>query len=153
MVLKERVAISSKVSQPILCFGRLLEQGFGRDGVEQALVHGGGQVNIPLQMQNRSMTVLGHVRVLQAATNDEVPQMVRMVRAEVDQALTNSPIGWSVNNSGYIVGRHLSDSFQDPSLAFPTLHSAQFRTTLVKGDDGLWYTLELNEPLAFDHST
>ena len=93
------------------------------------------------------MTVLGHVRVLQAATNQEVPQMVRMVRAEVDQALINSPIGWSANNSGYIVGRHLSDSFQDPSLAFPTLHSAQFRSTLVKGDDGLWYTLELNEPL------
>lgn len=38
------------------------------------------------------MTVLGHVRVLQAATNQEVPQMVRMVRAEVDQALINSPI-------------------------------------------------------------
>ena len=52
-----------------------------------------GQVNIPLQMQNKSMTVLGHVRVLQAATNSDVPEMVRMVRAEVEQTLINSPIG------------------------------------------------------------
>jgi len=118
VVLKERVAISSKVSQPILCFGRLLEQGFGIDGVEQALVHGGGQVNIPLQMQNRSMTVLGHVgvRVLQAATNQEVPQMVRMVRAEVDQALINSPIGWSVNHFRYIVGMHMSMEFRESEV-------------------------------------
>ena len=59
ILLKERVAISSKVSQPILCFGHLLEQGFGIDGVEQALVHSGGAINIPLQLQNKSMTAMG----------------------------------------------------------------------------------------------
>ena len=46
VTLKERVAISSKVSQPILCFGHLLEQGFGIDGVEQALVHAANHINI-----------------------------------------------------------------------------------------------------------
>ena len=49
--------------------------------------------------------------------------------------LSNIPFGWSVNTSGYIVGKHLSDSFQDPTLAFPALQGAQYRTTLVKGDD------------------
>ena len=98
-------------------------------------------------MQNRSMTVSGHVRVLQVSADRDLPQIVRMVRAEVDQVLINSPTGWSVNNAGYISGRHLGDSFQDPSLAFPALQGAQFRTTLVKGDDGSWYTLELNEPM------
>ena len=80
-----------------------------------------GQVNIPLQMQNKSMTVLGHVRVLQAATNSDVPEMVRMVRAEVETNVDQQPhwtIGWSVNNSGYIVGRHFSDSFQIPHWPF-----------------------------------
>ena len=95
----------------------------------------------------RSMTVSGHVRVLQVSADRDLPQIVRMVRAEVDQVLINSPTGWSVNNAGYISGRHLGDSFQDPSLAFPALQGAQFRTTLVKGDDGSWYTLELNEPM------
>ena len=124
VTLKERVAISSKVSQPILCFGHLLEQGFGIDGVEQALIHTGGRVNIPLQMQNKSMTVLGHVRVLQSAVEHDGLQVVRTVRAEVMDELSNIPFGWSVNTSGYIVGKHLSDSFQDPTLAFPALQGA-----------------------------
>ena len=134
------------VSQPILCFGHLLEQGFGIDGREQSLIHAAGGINIPLQMQNKSMAVLGHVRVLQAAPAVQGPQVVRMVKAEVEQSLINSPIGWSVNATGYIVGRHLSDSFQDPSLAFPGLQGPQC-TTIAKGDDGCWYILELNEPL------
>ena len=147
IVLKEKVAISSRVSQPILCFGHLLEQGFGIDGREQSLIHAAGGINIPLQMQNKSMAVLGHVRVLQAAPTVHGPQVVGMVKAEVEQTLINSPIGWSVNATGYIVGRHLSDSFQDPSLAFPGLQGPQCRTTIAKGDDGRWYILELNEPL------
>ena len=147
VTLKERVAISSKVSQPTLCFGHLFEQGFGIDGVEQALIHTGGRVNIPLQMQNKSMTVLGHVRELQTAVEHDGPQVIRTERAEVMDELSNIPFGWSVNTSGYIVGKHLSDSFQDPTLAFPALQGAQYRTMLVKGDDQKWYILELNEPL------
>eukprot|EP00435_Cladocopium_sp_Y103_P039736 s2263_g10.t1 len=120
ILLKERVAISSGITQPILCFGHLLEQGFGIGGVEQSLVHRGGA---------------------------EEPKVIRAVQAEVQQELINSPIGWSVNNAGYIIGRHLSDHFQDPSLAFPALQGPQCRTTLVKLDDGSWCILALNEPL------
>ena len=54
---------------------------------------------------------------------------------------------WTVNTAGYIVGRHMTDSFQDPTLAFPALQGPQHRTTLVKGDNGKWQILELNEPL------
>ena len=98
-------------------------------------------------MQNRSMTVLGHIRVLQASPVQDEVQVVRAVCAEVMDELVNSPIGWAVNTAGYIVGRHLSDSCQDPTLAFPALQGAQYRTTLAKGDDSKWYVLELNEPL------
>ena len=73
--------------------------------------------------------------------------MVRAVRADVSQDLVNSSVGWSVNSSGYIVGRHLGSGFQDPTLSFPALQGPQYRTTLAKGDDGAWYILELNEPL------
>ena len=93
------------------------------------------------------MTVLGHIRVLQASPVQDDVQVVRAVRAEVMDELVNSPIGWAISTAGYIVGRHLSDSFQDPTLAFPALQGAQYRTTLVKGDDSKWYILELNEPL------
>jgi len=66
VILKERVAISSKVTQPVLCFGHFLEHGFGIDGVEQALTHSNGSISIRLQMHNKNTGVLGHVRVLQA---------------------------------------------------------------------------------------
>ena len=94
------------------------------------------------------MTVLGHIRVLQASPVQDDVQVVRAVCAEVMDELVNSPIGLgNQDTAGYIVGRHLSDSFQDPTLAFPALQGAQYRTTLVKGDDSKWYILELNEPL------
>ena len=59
----------------------------------------------------------------------------------------NSSVGGTVNTARYIVGRHITDSFQDPTLAFPALQGPQHRTTLVKGDNGKWQILELNEPL------
>ena len=129
VVLKERVAISSRVTQPILCFGYLLEHGFAIDGVEQALIHASGKINIPLQMQNKSMTILGHVRVLLSAPGQDQLQLVRAVRAEVMDGLINSLIGWTVSDMGYLVGRHLSDSFQDPSLAFSALQGPHYRNT------------------------
>ena len=70
--------------------------------------------------------------MLQSAVEHDGLQVVRTVRAEVMDELSNIPFGWSVNTSGYIVGKHLSDSFQDPTLAFPALQGAQYRTTLVK---------------------
>ena len=115
------------MSQPILCFG--------------------GDSSIPLQLQNKSMAVLGHIKVLQVPLHRDVPQMVRAVHAKVDQTLVDNPIGWSVNNVGYIISRHLSDSYQDPALAFPWVQGPQCRTTLVKGDDNAWHMIELNEPL------
>lgn len=129
VVLKERVAISSRVTQPIPCFGYLLEHGFAIDGVEQALIHASGKINIPAQMQNKSMTILGHVRVLLSAPGQDQLQLVRAVRAEVMDGLINSLIGWTVSDMGYIVGRHLSDSFQDPSLAFSALQGPHYRNT------------------------
>ena len=147
VVLKERVAISSRVTQPIPCFGYLLEHGFAIDGVEQALIHASGKINIPLQMQNKSMTILGHVRVLLSAPGQDQLQLVRAVRAEVMDGLINSLIGWTVSDMGYIVGRHLSDSFSRPFTCVFCTPRATLQKYLVTGDDGLWYSLELTEPL------
>ena len=54
--LKERVALSSRVSQPIISFGHLLEGGWSIDGREQALTHSLG-AHIPVELQNRSLVV------------------------------------------------------------------------------------------------
>jgi acetylglutamate kinase len=73
-----------------LCFGYLLEQGFGIDGREQVLIHGGGETNEhSTSTAKESMAVLGQIRVLQAPFVEGL-QVVRMVRAEVEHSLINS---------------------------------------------------------------
>ena len=69
-----------------------MEQGFCIEGVEQALTHSAGAITIPLQMQNKSMTAMGHVRMLQQLPEPVLPQVIRTVRAEVRQGLVNSSI-------------------------------------------------------------
>ena len=48
--LRERVAVSSRVHQPILSFGRLMENGWTIDGRAQALTHSLG-AHIPVELQ------------------------------------------------------------------------------------------------------
>ena len=94
------------------------------------------------------MVVMGHIRVLSSEPCENVPEAVRAVHASVTDSLVQSPVGWSINMSGYIVGRHRGSIFQDPTLAFPDLQGPQHRTTLVKDDNSKWCLLELNEPLS-----
>ena len=90
MILKEKVAISSKVNQPILCYGRLMEQGFGINATEQSLVQHGSNTNVPIHMQNRSMAIVGQVRMISALDGAVVPCAVRAISAEVNEDLVNS---------------------------------------------------------------
>jgi len=73
--IRERVT----VSQPILCFGRLMEQGWSINSREQALVHEaeGKEVKIPVEVQNRSLTVLGHIRMIEEIGGEDDVSYVR----------------------------------------------------------------------------
>ena len=59
ILLRERIAISDKVGQPILCFRYLLENGWGIDAAQQTLTHAVADAHVPLEMQNKSMIVQG----------------------------------------------------------------------------------------------
>ena len=63
VLIRERVAVSSMVNQPILCFGRLLENGWCVDGQQQALTHMAG-AHVPIELQNKSIVVQGEIRML-----------------------------------------------------------------------------------------
>ena len=86
VVLKERVAISPHVTQPILCFGRLLQSGWSMDSREQVLTHEAG-VKVPIELQNMSVTVKGWVRAINSSDDVSVSQptslAVRAVRSDV----------------------------------------------------------------------
>ena len=155
VVLRESVAVSAHVQQPILCFGRLMQSGWGVDAGEQSLVHSTG-VRIPLELQHQSVVVKGSVRAIssdvasmgvQNVEQSEVPGNVRAVKVTVRPEVLRGGIGWHLDDSGLGLGRHIAETYQDPALVRPGMHGFRNRTTLVKGDDGFWCVLELCEPL------
>ena len=150
VLLKERVvAISPHVTQPILCYGRLLQAGWSMDSREQVLTHEAG-VKVPIELQNMSVTVKGWVRVISSdlnASNVQQPEhVVRAVRADVTSDLRLGPAGWHLDENHCGVGRHHSNCFQDPTLFRPQMSGSLYRTTLLR-DMGEWFVLELCEPM------
>ena len=120
VVLREHVAISSSVHQPILCFGRLMENGWGVNASEQNLVHATG-FKIPIELQNRSMVVKGSIRAISCDGGSgehpgQASVMVRAVKATVREDVLHGRVGWNLDETGLGIGRHFSETYQDPTL-------------------------------------
>ena len=141
VVFREKVTISDAVSQPILCFGKMMEQGWSIDGREQMMVHHGEdyEIKVPVEMQNRSVTVMGYIRVVQQG-----PHVIRMMTATVDESLKNLAHGWSINDKDMMIGYHIGNQFQEPMQG--GLNN-RMRTTLVQSADGGWTMVEFCEDL------
>ena len=148
VTFRERGAVSPGVSQPIICFGKLLENGWGVDGIDQTLNHASSGTKIPIELQNKSMVVRGWVRAIGAELQlqPKVPTSIRAVKASVLPSIEQGAVGWHLDQFGLGIGRHYSSHFQDPSLMVPGMHGERFRTTLVK-DGNDWFCLELCEKL------
>ena len=145
IILKETVALSDQITQPILCFGHLLENGWSINGIEQTLTHGSG-ISIPIELQNKSMSVRGWVRMMRNEPEVLDPFCIRAVRAEVFDWLHDMRVGWHLSPEGVGSGKHYGSCYQDPTLACPTMSGRKFRTTLIKDGDQ-WVVMELCEPL------
>ena len=50
------------VNPPMLCYGRLLEHGWGINCQEQKIAN--GDLKVPLNLQNRSLTVQGRIKII-----------------------------------------------------------------------------------------
>ena len=147
IVIKEHVAISDQIQQPILCFGKLLEAGWGVCSREQVLMHAEAGVKVPIELQNRSMTVRGWIRAVSEQKDEPVAEMshaICAVKAQVNAELQHGPIGWNLDANGCGVGRHFDECFQDPTLAVPGMSGPKYRTTLVM-EQGCWLVMELCE--------
>ena len=97
-MLKETVALSDQISQPILCFGKLMESGWNINGVQQTLTH--GDIAVPIEMQNRSMTVRGWIRMVKQEPAIIGTLDVRAVCADVFGALADLRVGWHLDPEG-----------------------------------------------------
>ena len=87
VVPRETVALSDRITQPILCFGHLLENGWSVNGIEQTLTHGSG-ISIPIELQNKSMLLRGWVRMIKDEPQVLEPFSIRAVRAEIFNELS-----------------------------------------------------------------
>ena len=123
VILRESAIFSSKASQPILCYGRLLEHGWGINGREQLLEN--GDLQVPLHLQNKSLVVHGRVRVIK--DNDE-----DCLEVQVPEALEQSA-GWKFNKHGMLVGSLLTSRFVDPTF-IPEIEDSPnlMRTTIIR---------------------
>ena len=133
ILLRQTVAISDRVSQPILSFGKMLENGWGIDGSQQMLVHSTAGAAVPLELQNKSMVVHGSIRVLTEHC--------------ISPGSFHGSVGWQLDSNGCGIGRHYADHHQDPLLLRPDLDGRFYRTTLVEGNNKRWYVMELCEML------
>ena len=144
VVLRERVVFSSEVSQPILCFGKLLQSGWSIDAEEQCLAN--QSVRVPLEFQNRSLVVQGTIRMV-----SEVPAVVRMLQVALGPQLLefkDRTHGWHEENNEFWKGIHIGCNFQNPAYV-PGLSQEHdwHRTTLVCSE-GRWFLVELAESLS-----
>ena len=136
VLIRERVAVSSMVNQPILCFGHLLENGWCVDGQQQALTQ-------TIELQNKSMVVQGEIRMLREEFSSSAGDFhVRAIQADVMDCIVQGTVGWELDDLGRGIGRHFADRFQDPTLIRPGVSGPLFRTTLIEGDDRKWYVVE-----------
>eukprot|EP00435_Cladocopium_sp_Y103_P006168 s5691_g2.t1 len=116
VTIREHGAVSPLVTQPILCFGKLLQNGWGVCGTEQSLYHPPTETRIPIELQNQSMIIQGWIRAI-GSTDDDAAQAasnIRAIKADVFGGMDRGEIGWHLEADGTGVGRHYSDHFMDP---------------------------------------
>ena len=122
ITIQECVAVSSRIHQPILSFGKMLECGWGLGSREQALTHETGNVRVPVELQHRSIVVkgwVGWVRVINEEPKVEEEHL--QPKAEVTQALRLGPAGRSLDERNCGVGRHHSSCYQNPMFVRPEM--------------------------------
>ena len=100
-----------------------------------------------IEIQNKSMSVRGWIRVLREEPQALGPMVICAVRADVWPDLTEMRIGWDLNAEGTCKGKHHGNCFQDPTLFCPKMAGDKFRTTLTQDGDS-WFVLELCEPIS-----
>eukprot|EP00435_Cladocopium_sp_Y103_P063886 s153_g25.t1 len=142
VVIKETVALSDRINQLILCFGKLMESGWNSNSREQTMTHDSG-IAIPLELQNRSVCLRGWIRMLRSEPEILGPLDIRAIRADVMSELSDLRVGWNLTPEG--IGKHFGSCFQDPTVACPTMAGSRYRTTLIE-EDNQWFVLELCEP-------
>ena len=137
-ILKERVtfSFSAEIAQPSLCFGKMMQSGWGIDEVEQCLVN--GDIRIPVELQNQCVVVQGQIRKISDLEPMAKPKVrVLKVKLSVELSYTQEKqSGWKRERENLWRGVHLGHHYQDPAYVPGLDQEVEWqRTTLVLKDD------------------
>ena len=117
-----------------------MEAGWSLDAQQQVMYHPQHDIQIPVDMQHRSLTLTGHIRMIQ-----EEPHVVRMMKAHWDESLQNLQQGWQRKPTGLLVGYHINNTDVNP-LGY--VSDGEFRgTSLIQFDHGHWELIENREKM------
>ena len=112
-----------------------MEPGWGINSKEQTREN--GDLKVPLNLQNRPLTVQGRIRVIR--DEDE-----NCLEAQVPEALEKEP-GWRSNEHGLLVGSLLTSRFGDPTVIPEVEESPEFMRTTLLERGGRWLMPEACE--------
>ena len=96
--VRDNVVFSDEISQPILSFGRLMNAGWSMCAQTRSLRN--GAYEIPLDFQNSSLIVRGHVRTIGGQ-----PQAIRALKADLTpglQAYVDNAFGWHRDGTRWV---------------------------------------------------
>ncbi len=129
------------VGNPIVCYGRLLENDWGivESHGEPFLRHSSG-VQVPIHLRGRSLYIHGEIRKIEKVVSDA--HAIRAIKIRRPSALAEWPSGWSWWN-GFRVCHTIQKKCVDPR---DDEHGSQmaYRTIMMKYDD-CWRMLEMSE--------
>ena len=121
ILMREKVVLSDRVTQPILCYGHLLQSGWSIDATQQTFSHTVADAHVPLALQSKSVTVQGTICMLRLQEPGDDFFQVRTIQAEVMEHIANGSVGWQQDSRGCGVGKHFSNRHQDPLLVKPNM--------------------------------
>ena len=108
---------------------------------QQVMYHPQHDIQIPLDMQHRSLTLKGHIRM-----TVEEPHVVRMTKTHLDESLQNLQHGWQRTPTGLPVGYHISNTDVNP-LDYHASYGEFRGTSLIQFDHGHWELIETREKM------
>ena len=108
VILRERVTFSAEIAQPILCFGKMMQSGWGIDGVERCLVN--GDIRIPVEPHGNASAESPKVKLSDALSYTQEGQSGR--KKEREYLWRGVHLGHRYQDPAYVPGfRMVEDHF------------------------------------------
>eukprot|EP00435_Cladocopium_sp_Y103_P066396 s333_g28.t1 len=148
VTIRDTAHFSSAVNSPIISYGKLLRSGWGilPDDSGSFLVHARG-FKIPMNFHNNSLTVHGHVRVIESHNDvKKLNNNVRVIHVDIPRNWQRLGSGWWEFGEDLMIFVSGAQRFVDVSKEV-VVTEWPYRTTIAWSEKEGWCVLELCEKI------